>query len=52
MNGYQNLLDKADNNDALAQYQLGLIFLNGYEVERDVEKAVEYFKISVGFFHL
>src|SRR5574344_1096442 len=42
-----NIFEKlASNNDMVAQNFLGLMYRNGYGVQKDIQKAVELFKKS------
>jgi hypothetical protein len=43
---YQELILEAEEGDTDAQYYIGLMYWNGYGVEQDKNKAMEWFKRS------
>lgn len=43
LNWYQKA---ADQNDAKSQYNLAIMYLNGYGAKKDVSKSVEYYRKS------
>ena len=41
---FKNTLRRAQNGDASAQFDLGMMYFNGQGVERDFKKAMQWFR--------
>lgn len=39
-----NLLNKANDGDAISQYQLGLMYYQGNEIPQDLDQAIQWFE--------
>jgi len=42
----QDIINNAENGDAMAQFQVGKIYFEGENIDPDMKKALKWFKLS------